>query len=192
MIKEKQFSSYKSQFEEAYKRTLKFDLHPPKVRYSNDIFLGDYFLREVPNLLKKWFGNIAPADLVVNCMGFNLNIQPLLEEYLSSDVYYTIGYILLEKKTYFYIEDNIIKSMLENIFNFKPLNIHVWLALPTMEILDFTFASTFANANNNPICDGGIIAEKADNLKGDISYHPVLIGDELLRKHGAIVDFYLP
>lgn len=191
MNTEKQFSSYKSQFEEAYKRTLNFDLHPPTVRYSNDIFLGDYFLCEAPNLLKKWFGNIASADLVANCMGFNLNIQRLLEDYLSSDVYYTIGYILLGKKPYFYIDDNIIRSMLENRFNFKPLNIHVWLTLPTMEIIDFTFASTFANANNNPICDGGIIAEKADNLKGDISYHPVLIGDELLRKHGVIVDLPL-
>lgn len=191
MIKEKEFISYKSQFEEAYKRTLKLDLHPPKARYSNDIFLGDYFLREAPNLLKKWFGNIAPADLVANCMGFNLSIRPLLEEYLFSDVYYTIGYILLNKKSYFYIDDNIIRSMLENRFDFKPLNIHVWLTLPTMEILDFTLASTFAHANNTSIYDGGIIAEKADNLKSDISYHPVLIGDELLRKHGVIVDFHL-
>jgi len=39
-----QVYNYKSIFNEAYERSLEFKLNPPKIRYSNDTFLGDFLL----------------------------------------------------------------------------------------------------------------------------------------------------
>jgi len=121
-------------------------------------------------------------------MGFHLGVKPFLEEYLSSDVYYTIGYLVKDKGRLYYLTDDMIESMLEEGFNNDRIYIHVWLILPTMEILDFTFLTVYAELANKPDRKGEFYMGKAEELNDDIFYYPVLIGDGFLRKYGVLVD----
>lgn len=188
MEEEMQVYNYKSIFNEAYERSLKFKLNPPKIRYSNDTFLGDFFINEIDNLLERWIGNVDFDKQRDNCMGFHLGVKPFLEGYLSSDVYYTIGYLVKDKGRLYYLTDDMIESMLEKGFNNDRIYIHVWLTLPTMEILDFTFLTVYAELANKPDRKGEFYMGKAEELNDDIFYYPVLIGDGFLRKYGVLVD----
>ena len=63
--------------------------------------------------------------------GVSFRCKAILEEYLSSDVYYTIGYLVKDKGRLYYLTDDMIESMLEEGFNNDRIYIHVWLTLPT-------------------------------------------------------------
>ena len=179
---------YKNLFQEAYKRTQQFELKPPLVKYSADIFLTKEFIEEMPYQLIQKYGLIDINEITANCMGFHYMIKPFFEYLLSSDVYFTLGFITIEEDTLFYIDDNIIKELLEEGVKSK-LNIHAWLTLPTMEILDFTLLTTYAQVKNIQEGMGGVIVNKADNLIGGMAYHPILIGDQFLREIGGLIEF---
>lgn len=62
------------------------------------------------------------------------------------------------------------------------LKAHVWLTLPTMEVVDLTWLATHAyvmRASSSDELALGVIARPADVVKG-ISYRPILSGDASL------------
>lgn len=181
-------SSYKDRFEDAYTRTRRFGLNPPHIKYSADTFLTKEFMADIPHLLFQEYGAINPDKIFANCMGFHYMLKPLFEYQLSSDVYFTLGYVTVEEDKFFYINDAMIAELLKEGIK-STLSIHAWLTLPTMEILDFTLPTTYAQAKNIQEGMGGVISKKADDLSGNMIYHPMLIGDHFLRKIGALVEF---
>lgn len=181
-------NTYKGRFEEAYIRTQQLGLNPPLVKYSTDTFLTKGFIEKIPHLLLQELGEIDPNKIFANCMGFHYILKPLFEYQLTSDVYFTLGYVTVEDDKFFYINDAMIAELLREGVK-STLSIHAWLTLPTMEILDFTLLTTYAQAKNIPEGMGGVISKKADDLSGNMIYHPILIGDNFLRKIGAFVEF---
>jgi hypothetical protein len=180
-------TTYKNRFETAYKRTQKFNLNPPKVKYSNDSFLSKEFLNKIPILIYEEFGMINEKEVFANCMGFHYKLKPFFEYQLSSDVYFTLGYVTINDERFFYLDDSIIENMLQNGLQQNP-TIHAWLTLPTMEILDFTLSITYYKLKNIEEGMGRVISTHADKLKDGMAYHPVLIGDMFLRKIGGLIE----
>ncbi len=176
---------YRNRFEIAHLRSEKYDLNPPIVKFSNDTFLTDTFKEKLPYiLLEEYEGVIREADMYANCMGFHYKVKPVIEEYLSSDVYFTLGYVSIYDENIFYLDDDLIENLLENGLQEQPA-IHAWLTLPTMEIIDFTLASTIDRNKGR----GRVIANHADKLTGGVKYNPILIGDAFLRKIGGLIEF---
>lgn len=176
---------YRDQFEIARLRSEKYNLNPPIVKYSNDTFLTDTFKEKLPYLLlEEYEGVIRGADMYANCMGLHYKVKPVIEEYLSSDVYFTLGYASIYAKNIFYLDDELIENLLENGLQEQP-TIHAWLTLPTMEIIDFTLPFTIDRNKGR----GRAIANHADKLTGGMKYNPILIGDTFLRKIGGLIEF---
>lgn len=63
------------------------------------------------------------------------------------------------------------------------LELHAWLTLPTMEIVDFTFVPTYAKVRRIKLDDIGCIAKHADALTG-MTYRPVAMGNDIPDKLG--------
>ena len=82
-------------------------------------------------------------------------------------------------------KNHIIKSGIS-----KPqLNIHAWLTLPTCEILDFTLPTTYAVINKTKEGYGEVLAGHADHLLENVRYRPMLLGEDYLRRIGALLEF---
>lgn len=178
---------YINRFEAAYLRSEKYNLNPPRIKYSNDVLLTNTFKEKLPYLLLKEHEEyMNVANMIANCMGFHYKVKPTIEKYLSSDVYFTLGYVSIYDKNIFYFDDKFIEDSLENGMQEQP-NIHAWLTLPTMEIIDFTLPATYAIMNQLDY-NGEVIIKHADKLKDGMNYNPVLIGDTFLRKIGALIE----
>ena len=87
----------------------------------------------------------------------------------------------------FKIEENEIKNLLVNKVQ-KPLNIHAWLTLPSMEIIDFSLPTTYCIVNKIEEGMGAAITKHYSELTLGMTYEPMLVGDEFLRKSGGLIE----
>ena len=69
--------------------------------------------------------------------------------------------------------------------NNKTLQLHAWLTLPTMEILDFSLATTISFVENNKSLTGRLVYGFPNHF-GNVSYQPQLVGENFLERIGAI------
>lgn len=78
------------------------------------------------------------------------------------------------------------KGLIKNGISKTQLSIHAWLTLPACEIMDFTIQTTSAVINKAKKDLGGVYAGHADHLSNNIRYHPMLLGEDYLRRIGAL------
>lgn len=124
---------------------------------------------------------------MAQCLSLHMRIMPLLQKYLSCPVYFTIGHISLgEDNSFFKQSESSLKNMLIEGAPGPSISLHAWLTLPIMEILDFSFPTTYAVKNKLDQGVGSVIATHPSDLSGDMMYHPMLVGYEFLQKIGAM------
>ena len=87
----------------------------------------------------------------------------------------------------FKFDDAYILDKLANGCPGGSVRIHVWLTLPSMEIIDFSIATSLSVLNNTPEGRGEVIAKHADELEG-INYKPMLVGMDFLKKSGLLIE----
>jgi hypothetical protein len=175
---------YKEDFDNAYYRSCSFNLQAPTINYTDKLFLTEELKCDLQELIAEEFGRVNPQELSANCLAFHLKLKPFFEKILSSEIYFTIGYVTCKGQEFFHLDDSDITELLKNGINDK-VDFHAWLTLPSMEIIDLTFLTTFAIRYNIEECMGGLILSQADKLKGEMKFIPILIGDEFLSKIGA-------
>lgn len=81
------------------------------------------------------------------------------------------------------------KGLIKNGISKTQLSIHAWLTLPTCEIMDFTIQTTSAVINKAKKGLGGVYAGHADHLLENVRYRPMLLGEDYLRRIGALLEF---
>ncbi|MDD1193724.1 hypothetical protein PT209_27510, partial [Klebsiella pneumoniae] len=69
------------------------------------------------------------------------------------------------------------------------IDLHAWLTTPNLEIIDLTFATTYGIVNDIPSVIGRSSFQHYSEFNVNMVYHPQLIGDDYLKKIGAIVDY---
>lgn len=80
-----------------------------------------------------------------------------------------------------------LRDVLQNGLKKFSLNMHSWLTLPSMEILDFTILTTIAHVKQLGQGYFGVISRHPNDLIG-MSYHPMLLGDDFLRRIGVLIE----
>lgn len=180
---------YQERFKEAVTRTKKFNLNCPEVSYSNDIFFSDEKMSKFPYVLRDAVGEISTKEVVAQCLSIHHKLRGYIAKIFNTDCYFTIGYVETSERFMFHQTEESLLNILKNGINGASLEIHAWLTLPSMEILDLSLPTSYAVANDLREGIGGVIAEHPDNLKKGLKYHPMLIGDDFLRKSGGLVEF---
>jgi hypothetical protein len=178
---------YQSEFEAAIERTKKFGLPVSEVNFSSARLLTDELQQKFPYLLREVAGEIGVEELVGQCLSIHYRLLGALDQVFGGKCYFTIGYVETKRKM-FYQSESDLKELMETGISNPSLNIHAWITLPTMEIIDVSLPTTYAVVNDEKEGIGSIIASHADELKNGLSYHPMIIGADYLRKIGALID----
>lgn len=184
--------NYKKEFLEALDFTETILSKKPTVNPQNEKILTDDVMKNLLNTIKNEFGEINSKELLGNCLAANDAFFDIIKKCLGCEIYYTIGWLQEGDIPVFYTPESELKRYAEHGISSLPslkLNLHVWLTLPTMEIIDITIRTTYAQIFNKPEGIGGIIAGHPYELfKGEFQYHPQIIGVEYLRKIGVLID----
>jgi hypothetical protein len=179
--------NYQQYFETAVRRTKRMKLEVTPIQYrSNETYITQDKIEEFPYALRREFGEIEISDMAIQCLGFNFDLQPFVANYFNCPVYYTLGDILFNSGSLYNADEKKLKKWLKFGYQrFSPgVQLHAWLTLPSMEVIDLTIATSYALINGRPENAGGIIASHPDFLP--FKFKPLLIGTEYLERIGAI------
>ena len=179
---------YLDEFKEAIKRSHKFELTVPKIDFTEKGLLTEKVNSEIPHLLLEKIGKINPEKVFAQCFAFHHFTQNIFEEYFNVPITYTIGWVYEPPNSYFKKTEEQLFQMLKSGPESMQINLHAWLTLPSMEIIDLTLPTTVAVARGQVDSFGGAISGHPDQFTGGLKYHPMLVGDDFLRKIGVLID----
>ena len=129
------------------------------------------------------------------CLNYHTQILDMMKKEFNVNAVLTIGYVNFYEEDFWKFE-KISPSLVRTLPNGKDrvIDIHVWLTLPSLEIIDLTFLAHIAyitsqpekqlrlrKATDFPYCFG--TAEFLFNEE-KIIYHPKYIGTDILLKNG--------
>lgn len=180
---------YAEEFIAAAERTKRLGLNCPDFAVTDNRFLSEEKMNKFPFALRDAVGEIGVEGVVAQCLSIHHRLVEPVSAILEAPVYYTIGYVETSEGSLFEQNEESLKTMLESGLQSLELNIHAWLTLPSMEVLDISLPTSFAVIKKMKEGRGGVIASKADELKHGMRYHPLLIGDDFLRRTGALIEF---
>ncbi|WP_404419321.1 hypothetical protein [Marinospirillum sp.] len=180
---------YKLEFEKAVERTKAFKLECPEVVFFGGTLLTAERMKKFPYVLRDAVGEISIEELVAQCLSIHYRLSEVMAELFDTPCYFTIGYVDTVDRLMFHQSEQDLRELLQSGINGSSLNIHAWLTLPTMEIMDFSLPTSYAIVNEMKEGIGGLIATHADSLTSGMKYHPMLVGEDFLRKCGGLIEF---
>ncbi len=178
---------YEKEFRDAIKRTVEWGIGNPKFNQTKKGYINNKFLSSFQENVKDSFGVLGSKDLALRCFEFNLQIKPLVEDMLGTEVFYTLGFIDTPKISFFKSDLKRLKSHL-SIGNHvsQPVHLHSWLTLPSHEIIDSTFFTSYAIKYDTPETKYSVVANHPSQLQGGMVYRPQLVGEAYLLKSGIL------
>jgi hypothetical protein len=178
---------YESKYEEAVERTRKFGLTVPnKASPLQSRYISSKVHEELPFVIRDSLGVLDEDEIVLQCLMLNVRLKKVFSKYFKCPVYYTIGYVGIDDDYMFKQSEESLLLMLNNGISGPSVNLHAWLTLPTMEILDFSISTSYGRVNNIKEMMGAALASHPSDLTGGMSYHPMIIGEEFLYRIGAM------
>ncbi|WP_165841893.1 hypothetical protein [Paraburkholderia unamae] len=182
--------SYAHEFAAAVTRSKEFGLLAPQFELETTRRWFDANrLARFPYVMRDGLGELGIEDLMSQCMSIHYRMRSVVQDWLDCPVMYTLGWI--DDGTahgMFKFDDAFITKMLRIGHNGGTVNLHAWLTLPSMEIIDVSLATTMGIAQKRPEMLGLTIIRPADELTG-MAYKPMLVGDDFLRKTGLLIEW---
>jgi len=182
--------NYAAEWSAAVERTRRFSLRIPSHQIEVDqCFLTADRHAEFPYVVRQGLGDLDFSDVVAQCLSIHYRLAPIIQKWLACPVLYTLGWVNYgTDEAMFKFDDAFIAKMLKYGYAGGALDIHAWLTLPSMEVIDVALSTTIAVLQNMPEGYGGVIAQPADGLKG-FAYKPMLVGSDFLFKSGLLKIF---
>lgn len=181
---------YSVELLEAKKRTARFGLACPEIPSPCERLLTPERLKQIPCAVRDAVGVLGTEDLVSQCFSIHWRLKALLKDFFGVPILYTIGYVHIPPSYLFKHTERDLLQLLRTGMNGPQLNIHAWLTLPSAEIIDLSLLTSVAVFNKMKVGLGGIIAAHADELSHGLRYHPMLLGEDYLKKIGALVEIH--
>lgn len=180
--------NYRDEFIKAADITRKLGLSlPSKMEYTSNNFLdSSIFEDKLVQFCKTHLSSFSVDQISGQCIKVHFEFKEILEKILNIPIYYTIGYIKINNDVMFHQSEDSLRKILTEGINGNKINLHTWLTLPSMEILDFSFPTTYGKVIGNKDMYGRTIIKHPKELTGGMEYHPMLIGEEFLYRIGAI------
>ncbi|MEO6301729.1 MAG: hypothetical protein ABIP51_01025 [Bacteroidia bacterium] len=192
------FDEYMNLFSGAVSRTAehgfgmneygRLKLKPSKKKYSSP--------ENKEGLLKHFFrclGNVKAEDINSrSAIELLIIFKPYLEDYLDVSTMITIGGLDYKGiKTIQFGEKEIEALHYKIIPEYRSVNVHVWLTLPTTEIIDISYLEIVNNQRGLPFksqAEFEYIFDKIDNIymNEHFTYKPMLVGVDSLNKLNLI------
>lgn len=178
---------YESEFNQAINRSIKNNIDNPGFCATKKRFLDESFLNRLPVAVRDVLGEFKAKDLSMNCFEANLKILPIVNSMIDGEACLTFGYINTSQQSFFKSDVNEFISLINNekIID-KQLTLHCWITLPSYEIIDSTFSTSYAIAFDYPNLMYRVTSLHPSELKNGMSYHPQFVGNDFLFKTGIL------
>lgn len=182
--------TYESEFVRAIERTKWLDLDPPTFCMEvHPPWFDKIRIADFSAVVRGELGALDYREVAAQCLSIHYRLRPVIQGWLGCPVYYTLGWIDDETDRGMYkFDEAFIMELLRSGQRGPEVSIHAWLTLPSMEIIDVSLPTTLAIAWESRDMLGGAITRRADELKG-MTYKPMLVGDEFLRRTGLLVEW---
>jgi hypothetical protein len=179
-------NEYHHQFHNAVNRTRTLGLETPCFVFKHSRYLNKRVIKRLLAAVAKMSRRAPSETFLDQCLDFHYQVLPLVHKTLGTQPYFTIGSIYAPPDTLFEITENDIGNLLREGMRENTTDIHAWITLPSMEILDFTLMTTIGWDTPSRTGVGGVIAGHPAELQKWLVYHPMLVGIDFLTKIGAI------
>lgn len=186
--------TYVERFQAAQERTKRLGLPLPDVTPTATRFLSEPGLTTLQAVVSEVFRELTPSDLVGRCVSIHRATREDVSRALGCEAVLTIGHVETPEMTYFGRAESDYRDNLEGTYLANLNQLHCWLTLPSMEIIDLTLVTSFAVIQQWEDEDdhvGRPILRHGDELTGGWSYHPMLVGeaffDEVARRHRVVM-----
>ncbi|HEQ3590680.1 TPA: hypothetical protein VGT17_005443 [Vibrio harveyi] len=174
---------YLEEFELAIERSRRLKLSDTHFKPLEAKYCSEKNLESCLEFLNYKYNPLKVSDLVGQCLNIHTQLMKAVEHFYGVPPIFTIGSITFGGNTYFELTEDDITSIISDRSPSVKANIHAWLTLPSLEILDFTFISTYESQTGESDLPK-VVSQFAEDLKPHIQYHPVLTGEESLEKLG--------
>lgn len=192
MVKYKMLNDlYVNDWNLAIERTKKFgfSVSPAASKVVEKRYLKPEVLEKMPHMILKSCGEIGLAELVGQCMSIHHRLAPVISEFLECEATFTLGWVLNNTEELFKFDDVFIEETIKNGHKNNRVNLHAWITLPSMEVIDFSLPTTIGYVKGKKEMYGATIASHPDEFTKGLKYKPMLLGDEYLQKTGLLVNF---
>ncbi|WP_165395066.1 hypothetical protein [Thiomicrorhabdus indica] len=182
---------YEKEFREAVERTLRLGLTTPEIEYEEGLLLDDDFhLDEVKEKISKEFARHSVDDLAAQCINLHLMLEGFMQD-AGQNCFYTIGYVVTPDQEFFrFTEEDLQADLASGKRSEKfSINLHTWITLPTMEVIDVSLLTSFSKFYDNPDYAGRVIARHPSNLVNGVEFYPMIVGTEFLDRLGLPIHF---
>ncbi len=188
------FDEYMNLFSEAVSRTTAngFDL-PEQGDLKLKTMKKKFSTPETKaGVLKHFFqcmGNVKAEDISYsNSIEIVARFKPYLEDYLDTSSMLTIGGLNFKGINTIQFSEKEVEILFHKIIpDYRNVNVHAWLTLPTAEIIDISYLEICNNLRGLPFKNQKefeYIFDKLDNIyiNEHLTYKPVLVGIGSLKK----------
>lgn len=118
-----------------------------------------------------------PSLLAAMCAPASNFMKPIVEEMLGVEAYLTAGAVQVGPKWGMHFTEDELAKWLKSGVPMPAPNLHVWLTLGTMDIVDFTFLYTLGSQNPCPLIGSPDVLHRAQ-----IEYRPVVASDDFVDR----------
>ena len=182
--------SYVNEWQAAVERTMRFELAvPPHQIDTARRWFDNKALNEFPFIIRDSLGDLGFEDVVAQCLSIHYRLVPVIEEWLGCPALFTLGWVDTGTESgMFRFDEVFIAEKLKSGHSGGSVNMHAWLTLPSMEIIDVSLATSIGVFQKRPEMYGMAITKYADELRG-MAYKPMLVGEDFLRKTGLLLEW---
>lgn len=175
---------YSVKFKEAVKRSRKLGLIEGE---SYKSYHQNYSYEKLGRSAIARFSQMGwtTANLSQNCGHAHAEIYHLLKNF-DENIYLTIGNVVVNNQPWLKVTPESLIKELENGKSNDYMNMHVWLTLPDMSIMDFTIRpNQDMNRGIQNTIEDSIIYLAPDEIDKDHYYEPMLVGPKYLQRIGV-------
>lgn len=184
--------NYEERFDQALERSKSWGLTPSGFSRTDERFVTEHNLQIFQQVASAYLSNFHPEDVSQQCFGVTAMLKAPLEEALGVPLAFTLGYVEYNGRNVFHSDTRKLEKMLRDGIPSFALNLHAWLTLPSHEIIDMTFGTTYGVVNELPDVIGRMCFIHPDDMTKDMQYHPQLIGWDYMEKIGAAHILLMP
>lgn len=182
--------SYDDEYVAAAKLGRKIGLDVPFADPCKDRLLNEKMREEIFKRFVQYSGFPAASwvkRVVGQCVATHIYLMDEVERILSSKPALTIGWIEAGGGHFFKCNRKDMLAWLENgIPNPTSANLHVWLTLQSMEIIDFTFVPSYIIINGVNTNEIGYDCGHWTEFSANRRHHPIIVGNDLPQRLGLL------
>lgn len=182
-------SNYEQRFNKALERTTAWGLAAVEFSRSPSNLASDDNCRIFQEVATSVLSPLCAEDVSQQCFAITAALKTPLENALQVPLIYTLGYVEYHKHKVFHSDVLQLKEMLDHGIASPALDLHAWLTLPSHEIIDVTFGTTYGVVTQTPELIGRMCFLHPDDMPDDLQYHPQLIGEDYLVRIGGTCSF---